>query len=342
MLADEGARVVVSEERTLRGTPVASELTALGAELRDGGHDPEHLDGATLSWSARVHPDAPVVGWAWARGLPVWGEMELGARLATAPYLAVTGTNGKTTVTEMIEACLRADGRDAVACGNIGRSFPEVARERHDVLVVEVSSFQLVMQESFHPVVSVLVNVATDHLDWHGDDAAYRAAKERIHANQRDGDVHVGNRDDAVAAELSSRARCRIRWFRRRRPPTTRSGTRTTCSRRGSRASRTGSVRSRAIGPASVRTPRPRRPLRCHGVDPAAAAGALAEFRPAPHRGDVVATVAGVRFVDNSKATNPHAAAAAIDGAGDAVLIAGGRAKGVDLSPLRARGSAGP
>ena len=73
-----------------------------------------------------------------------------------------------------------------------------------------------------------------------------------------------------------------------------------------------------------------------YGVDPAAAAAALAEFRPAPHRGDVVATVAGVRFVDNSKATNPHAAAAAIDGAGDAVLIAGGRAKGVDLSPLRA------
>src|SRR4029453_9632640 len=122
----------------------------------------------------------------------------LGARLATAPYLAVTGTNGKTTVTGMIEACLRADGRDAVACGNIGRSFPEVARERHDVLVVEVSSFQLVMQESFHPAVSVLVNVATDHLDWHGDDAAYRAAKERIHVNQQDGDVHVGNRDDAV------------------------------------------------------------------------------------------------------------------------------------------------
>ena len=125
VLADEGARVVVSEERTLRGTPVASELTALGAELRDGGHDPEHLDGATLVVvGPGVHPDAPVVGWARARGLPVWGEMELGARLATAPYLAVTGTNGKTTVTEMIEACLRADGRDAVACGNIGRSFP--------------------------------------------------------------------------------------------------------------------------------------------------------------------------------------------------------------------------
>src|SRR4029453_13674971 len=142
----------------------------------------------------------------------------LGARLATAPYLAVTGTNGKTTVTSMVEACLRADGRGGVGCGNIGRSFPEAARERHDVLVVEVSSFQLVMQESFHPVVSVLLNVAADHLDWHGDDEAYRSAKERIHAGQRGDDAHVGNRDDPVAAELSARARCRIRWFRRDAP----------------------------------------------------------------------------------------------------------------------------
>ena len=336
-LVAEGAEVVVSEERTLRGTAAADELDGLGIALRDGGHDPAHLDGATLVVvGPGVRPAAPVVGWARERSLPVWGELELGARLATAPYLAVTGTNGKTTVTSMIEACLRADGRDALACGNIGHPFPEAARERHDVLVVEASSFQLVMQESFHPAVSVLLNVATDHLDWHGDDAAYRAAKARIHENQRDDDVHVGNRDDPVAAELSSRARCRLRWFRRDAPDEDEVGYEDgeLVARAGGGAHRLGRIpgeragyREDAAAAAAVAL--------AYGAAPEAAAAGLAGVRPAPHRGEVVATVGGVRFVDNSKATNPHAAAAAIDGAGDAVLIAGGRAKGVDLSPLR-------
>jgi UDP-N-acetylmuramoylalanine--D-glutamate ligase len=337
-LIAEGADVLVSEDRALRGSAVADELAALGVALRDGGHDPAHLDDATLVVvGPGVHPDAPVVAWARERAVPVWGELELGAKLASAPYLAVTGTNGKTTVTSMVEACLRADGRDAVACGNIGRSFPEAAREPHDVLVVEVSSFQLEMQESFHPVVSVLLNVAADHLDWHGDDAAYRAAKERIHAGQRGDDVHVGNRDDPVAAELSARARCRIRWFRRDAPEDDEVG-----YEDGALVARTGRIAHR-LG----RIPAERAGYRedaaaaaavamAYGATPEAAAAALADFRPAAHRGEVVATIGGVRFVDNSKATNPHAAAAAIDGAGDAVLIAGGRAKGVDLSPLRA------
>ena len=337
-LVAEGADVVVSEERALRGEAVADELAALGITLRDGGHDPTHLDDATLVVvGPGVRPDAPVVAWARERALPVWGELELGARLATAPYLAVTGTNGKTTVTSMIESCLRTDGRDALACGNIGRSFPQAARERHDVLVVEASSFQLVMQESFHPVVSVLLNVATDHLDWHGDDDAYRAAKERIHAAQRGDDVHVGNRDDPVAAGLSARARCRVRWFRRGAPAEDEVG-----YEDGELVARTDGIAHR-LGP----IPGERAGYRedaaaaaaaalAYGAAPEAVAAALADFQPAPHRGEVVATIGGVRFVDNSKATNPHAAAAAIDGAGDAVLIAGGRAKGVDLSPLRA------
>ena len=126
-----------------------------------------------------VPPDAEPVRWARDRGLPVWGEMELGARLARGPYLAVTGTNGKTTVTSMLEGCLREAGHDALACGNIGRPFPEAALEDHEVLVVEVSSFQLALQESFHPSISVLLNVAPDHLDWHGSFEDYVAAKRR-------------------------------------------------------------------------------------------------------------------------------------------------------------------
>ncbi len=172
-------------------------LRASGVEMLTGGHDPSHLDGATLVVTGPGVPArAPVLEWARERGLPIWSEMELGARLAEVPYVAVTGTNGKTTTTGMIESCLRADGIDAVACGNIGHPFPEAAREGHEALVVECSSFQLRLQESFHPRVSVLLNLAPDHLDEHGTFEAYAEAKARIFARQAAGDTHVGNRDD--------------------------------------------------------------------------------------------------------------------------------------------------
>lgn len=336
VLAAEGARVSVTDAAPEGKLPSTEELRALDVEVHASGHTQAQLDGATLVVaSPGVRPDAEVLRWARELRLPVWGEMELGARLCRTPYVAVTGTNGKTTVTAMIEACLRADGRDAVACGNIGRPFPEVARESHDVLVVEVSSFQLAMQESFHPSVSVLLNVAPDHLDWHRGFQAYVDAKARIHARQSGTDVHVGNRDDPIAAAVSSTARCAIRWFRAGPPQDGEVG-----YENGALLARIGEVhrlgsidpsraghREDAAAAAAVSL--------ALDVDPAAASAALAAFRPAKHRGDVVATVDGVRFIDNSKATNVHAAAAAIDGVHDAVLIAGGRTKGVDLSPLR-------
>lgn len=336
-LAAEGARVLVTEIHPEAEVPSADQLRGLGADVRTGGHDPSHLDDATLVVTGPgVPPDAEVLRWARERELPVWGELELGARLARGPYLAVSGTNGKTTVTSMIEACLRAGGLDALACGNIGLSFPEASREEHDVLVVEASSFQLTLQTSFHPTISVLVNVAPDHLDWHGTFASYAAAKERIHAQQRGSDVHVGNRDDPLAAEISSRAACELHWFRKGPPDEGEVGyvgDELVARVRGRH--RLGSIdgeraghREDAAAAAAVAL--------AYGVDPAAVAAALAGFRPAPHRGEVVTTIDGVRFVDNSKATNVHAAVAAIAGAGDAVLIAGGRAKGADLSPLRA------
>jgi UDP-N-acetylmuramoylalanine--D-glutamate ligase len=328
--------VLVSEARPASDVPSVAELEASGVEVRTGGHDPSHLEGATLMLvGPGVPPDADVVRWARERGLRVWGEMELGARLARAPYVGVTGTNGKTTVTSMVEACLRAAGQDALACGNIGLSFPEAVLEHHDVFVVEVSSFQLALQESFHPSISVLLNVAPDHLDWHGSYDAYIDAKRRIHAHQTGTDVHVGNRDDPVSAEISAAARCEIRWFRRGAPQEGEVGYEGDelvarvggLHRLGRIEARSAGSREDAAAAAAVAL--------ASGANPAAAATALAGFRPGPHRGEEVATVDGIRFVDNSKATNVHAAAAAIDAEGSVVLIAGGRAKGADLSPLR-------
>ncbi len=339
-LAEEGASVRVTERRPASELGDAAErLGALGVELAAGGHDPTHLDGATVLVTGPGVPEgAPVLAWARDRGIPVWGELELGARLCRTPYLAITGTNGKTTTTGMIAACLRAGGVDAVACGNIGHPFVTAARETHDALVVECSSFQLRIQESFHPVVSVLLNLSPDHLDWHGSYEAYVEAKARVFLRQTSGDTHVGNRDDAAAAAVSAEAPCRILWFGLTEPangavgydPEGRLVARVEGSahlgwvddaRAGYRAD------AAAAAAASL----------AFGALPEAVATAIRGFEPEPHRGEVVAIVGGVRFVDNSKATNVHAALAAIDGWPAAVLIAGGRAKGVDLSPLRSR-----
>jgi UDP-N-acetylmuramoylalanine--D-glutamate ligase len=334
VLADEGADVVVSEARDAVDVPA----DLRGVRVRLGGHHRSHLEDATLVVaSPGVPPHAPVLGWARERGLPVWGELELGARLATVPYVAVTGTNGKTTTAEMISACLRAAGLDAVACGNIGRPFPAAAREDHDVLVVESSSFQLAMQDSFHPRVSVLLNVAPDHLDWHGAFEEYAAAKARVFANQRGPDVHVGNRDDATAAAISGAAHCHIAWFTLREP-----GEDETGYMGAELIGRWDGADEALVMPAvdrpALRADAAACAAACHafGVGADAIRRGLTGFEPGRHRGEVVAMVAGVRFVDNSKATNPHAVLAAVGDAEGTVLIAGGDAKGVDLSPMGA------
>ena len=331
-LAAEGADVWVSEARP------AGELepSSNGIPIMAGGHRQEHLDGASLVVvSPGVPEGAEVIRWARAKGLPVVGELELGARLCRVPVVAVTGTNGKTTTTELVAAMLRASGLEARACGNVGFPFSVAARDRRfQALAVEASSFQLVFQEHFHPKVSVLLNLAPDHLDWHGSFAAYAAAKARIYARQGGGDLHVGNRDDGQAAPVSALAPCPVRWFRAASP----SG--------GDVGVVDGHVVSSIVGDLG----RPARPTRSLLSNAAAAAAAglafglhadavkqaIDSFQPLPHRGAFVAEIGTIRFVDDSKATNPHAALAALDDVEHAVLIAGGLAKGVDLSPLAA------
>ena len=339
VLVVEGAEVTVSEQASDRAIAATMDrLRALDVRLFTGGHEPGHLEGATLVVTGPGVPErAPILGWARARGLPVWGELELGARVSDAPYVAVTGTNGKTTTTGMIASCLRAGGVDAIACGNIGHPFPLAAREGHAALVVECSSFQLQTQTSFRPRVSVLLNLAPDHLDWHGSFERYVAAKAKIFAAQGEGDVHVGNRDDQKAAQVSSTAPCAVMWTTVGAPGPGEVGfdgeelvLATEPAQRlgpvdGSRAG----YRADAAAAAAAAL--------AFGMSAETVMTGLATFTPDRHRGETVAQVEGVRFIDNSKATNVHAALAAIDGVEDAVLIAGGDAKGVDLLPLRTR-----
>ena len=335
-LRAQGAEVRVTEARPredVEGEVGAAE--ELGVEVLAGGHAPEHLRGADLVVTSPGVPEgAPVLDWARDRGVPVWSEIELGARLTGAPYAAVTGTNGKSTTTEMVAAALRADGRDAVACGNAGHPFSLAATEGHDVLAVEVSSFQLRFHRTFHPRVSVLLNVAPDHLDWHGGLEAYGAAKARVYECQGEGDLHVGNADDPLAAEISRGAPCPVVWTTLGEPAEGQVGF------VGER------LKSRLDAELDLGSPRPATPAHLAdaaaaaaaalglGASPQAVASALSGFRPLAHRGEVVARRGDVVFVDDSKATNPHAALASIGGWERVALIAGGRAKGVDLTPL--------
>jgi UDP-N-acetylmuramoylalanine--D-glutamate ligase len=333
VLGEGGAEVWVTEQGD---APRDREFAELDVPVLAGGHREEHLEGATLVvTSPGVAEGADVLRWASRRGLRVWSELELGARLCEVPYVAVTGTNGKTTTTELIASCMRAGGLDAVACGNIGHPFSLAARERRDALAVEASSFQLRFSESLHPRVSALLNVSEDHLDWHGSMERYGDAKARIYRLQGSGDTHVGNRDDPRASELSRAAPCDRAWFGLAEPGPGETGYRGTelVSRIGRDATigsidpaRGAGFRADAAAAAAVAL--------AFGMRPPDVSRGIRSFTPLPHRGEVVANLRGVRFVDDSKATNPHAVLMALDGLHDVVLIAGGLSKGVDLSPL--------
>ncbi|MFN2590137.1 MAG: UDP-N-acetylmuramoyl-L-alanine--D-glutamate ligase [Actinomycetota bacterium] len=334
-LAAEGAEVWVSEARP--PDEIAPWPDGAGVDVRAGGHRPEHLDGATLAVvSPGVPEHAPVIRWALERGLPVWSELEVGARLCRVPYVAVTGTNGKTTTTEMVAEMMTQAGLRARACGNVGYPFATAARQSFDALAVEASSFQLRFTETLHPRVSVLVNLSPDHLDWHGSMAAYAEAKARVFGSQRAGDVHIGNADDPEARAISAEAPCEVRWFREGPPEPGQIGV-----EGGAVVARNGTRRELGA---------PRGGSRAFLIDAAAASAAslafglgaepvgraLAAASPGPHRGQEVARLGSVVFVDDSQATNPQAALASLIGRTDVVLIAGGVAKGLDLSPLRA------
>ncbi len=333
VLAEEGTSVRVTEERP--DVPAVEEFRSLGVEVLTGGHDPAHLDGVTAVVASPGVPEgATVLRWAAERGIPVWSELDIGARLCSAPYVAVTGTNGKSTTTTMLANMMRAAGMDAVACGNIGHAFSLAALEGHDALAVEASSFQLRFHHWLRPAVSVLLNVAPDHLDWHGSFEDYAASKERLHELQGPGDVHVGNASDEPAAAISRRAPCTVVWFRPGEPADGEVGVvdGQVVSRLGAEVrlgapvlSSAGFLADAAAAAAAGLS---------FGLDADAVAEGLRRTRPLAHRGEEVALAGSIAFLDDSKATNVHAVLHALAGRRDVVLIAGGLSKGADLSPL--------
>jgi len=276
----------------------------------------------------------PVFALAEAQGIPVRGEVELAFRWTELPVVAVTGTNGKTTVTALITEMLVASGVAAVAGGNIGVPLSDAVRRDVEVVVAEVSSFQLWWTDTFRPKVGVWLNLAEDHLDWHADVENYAAAKARIWSHQKKGDLAVVNADDPVVVRHAADAPARVETFGLRRPADWRLVDGVLVGPPG-----------RILAVSELRRSLPHDIANALAASAAAlAAGgtlegvraALRGFDTLPHRLALVAEAGGIRWYDDSKATNPHAVVAALSGFESVVLIAGGRNKGLDLTMLGA------
>ncbi|MGE2688767.1 UDP-N-acetylmuramoyl-L-alanine--D-glutamate ligase [Mycolicibacterium pulveris] len=356
-----GARVLVTGAG-LTGRSVSAVLEPTGVRLTICDDDPLALqrlitpakvvttdeamatigDYALVITSPGFAPTAPVLAAAAAADVPIWGDVELAWRLDRAGrfgpprrWLVVTGTNGKTTTTSMLHAMLIAAGRRAVLCGNIGNPVLDVLAEPSDILAVELSSFQLHWAPSLRPDAGVVLNVAEDHLDWHGSLQAYAADKARV----LDGRVAVVGFDDPVAAELLAGAAAEIRTgFRLGEPGAGELGVRDGVlidNAFGDQLRLAEAASIPVAGPVGVLDALGAAALaRAVDVPPEAIAAALGGFTVGRHRAEVVATVDGVTYVDDSKATNPHAAQASIAAYPRVVWVAGGLLKGASVEDL--------
>jgi UDP-N-acetylmuramoylalanine--D-glutamate ligase len=322
----------------------ARALAAAGVRLVVGGHPPEAFAGAELVIvSPGVPVDHPALAACRARGVPVLGEIELAYRTMTAEFVAITGTNGKTTTTALTGALLAESGQPVLVGGNIGRPLAAEALEFPATgwVAAEVSSFQLETTDAFRPRVAAVLNVTPDHLDRHGSLAAYAEAKARIFLAQEAGDWAVLNADDPGAAALAPRARARLLWFSRRAPVPEGAWV-----REGWVTLRLGSE-DRPVCPVAEIGLRGAHNLEnvlaataCAGaldVPPARLRAAIRAFQAVAHRLEWVRDRAGVAFYNDSKGTNVDATLKALAAFEEPiVLIAGGRDKGQRFDALAA------
>lgn len=344
---------VVNDGDDERSRAQAAELEAEGITVRLG-------DGATLPAGTELivttpgwKPDKPLFAAAAEAGVPVWGDVELAWRLRgrdgrkAAPWLAVTGTNGKTTTVRMLASILEAAGLRTAAVGNIGVSLLDavLGDETYDVLAVELSSYQLHWAPSLRAHSAAVLNIAPDHLDWHGSMEAYAADKGRIYEGNTVACVY--NAADKATEDLVRDADveegCRAIGFTLGTPGPSQVGVvegilvdRAFVDNRQKQAQELAEV-------ADVNPPAPHNIAnalaaaalaRAYGVEPAAVRDGLRAFRPDPHRIEKVADVAGVAYIDDSKATNTHAAEASLAAYDPIVWIAGGLAKGATFDEL--------
>lgn len=333
-----GARVRVTDSGSSPAiVERANELKDAGIDVEIGGHDLGGLDFDLAIVSPGIPPSSEIVRELEAAGIEWFSEVELAYRLARCDFLAVTGTNGKTTTTSLLANILQEAGVTSAAAGNIGYPLVDAVATIPEggAIAVEVSSFQLAATRDFRPRVAVMLNIAEDHTDWHGSVEEYVRAKARIFANQTPDDLLLPNAEDDRVVQVCSRARSRLVPFSASRVPP------------GGIGVDGGDVMwdgHRVLGVEDIALPgaagiedavAAAGAALCYGIDERAVVRGIKGFRALGHRLEVVADADGVTYIDDSKATNPHATLVAVRGLKDVVLIAGGRSKGIDLSVLK-------
>ena len=331
--AQRGARVLAADERPAAAIGGLEDLPPeVECQLGVAFPDPAAFDLVVPS------PGVPRERWL-KRARRAWGDIELSYRALDVPIIAITGTNGKSTTTLLVEALLRAAGLRARAAGNLGTPALELVGEALDLAVLEVSSFQLEAVEAFRPRVAVVLNVTPDHLDRHGSFEGYLAAKARLLEQQRSEDTAVLNFDDPAVRGLAEHTRARVLPFRTLGPLEHGAFYEDGCVV--------------LAGPAGARERFSLSALQLPGVHnrenavaalaAAVAAGAQARraitafgrFEGLPHRMQTVARTGGVEWVNDSKATNPGAALRSLHSYDTPLIwIAGGRDKGLDFQEL--------
>ncbi len=342
-LKARGARVTASDTKS--GDELRNEIPALldhGITVETGGHGERTFrEQDLIVVSPGVPVDAPLLQQARSLGEAVIGEIELAARFLRGPIVAITGSNGKTTTTTLTGEILTAGGLPTLVGGNIGtpaislteRATPQTA------IVLEVSSFQLETIQTFHPKIAVVLNVTPDHLDRHKTLEVYVNAKARIFENQGESDFAVLNADDAICAAMADRTRAQICWFSRQKEV-----------KQGAWANE-GKILVRQASDQREIMQLSEIPLKgAHNLEnvlAAVCAGALMgcapekireavrEFKAVEHRLEFVATIRGVDYYNDSKATNVDATIKALESfPADIHLILGGKDKGSDYSVL--------
>jgi len=360
----QGSRVLVAGAG-VAGRAVAEGLVSLGATVTvtDAAEErlaelPAEIDGVVglteppagtdlVVTSPGWQPSSPLLVAAEAAGIEVIGDVELawrvGETLPTPPvWLAITGTDGKTTTVGMLEAILRAGGVKAVACGNVGLPVIEAVLDGYPVLAVELSSYQLYWQSSIRPKVATVLNIAEDHLEWHGSMAEYLAAKARIYANA---EIAVCNADDAAAARLADGHPNQLE-FTLAEPESGQYGVRDgwLLDRGILWMDEPAAADGVALCPVEEIRPAGQHNVanalaatalaRAYGVKADAVRAGLLAYEPPPHRVELVAEAGGMRFVNDSKATNTHAAAGSLRSFESIVWIAGGLLHGASVDEL--------
>ena len=361
-LIELGARVVVFDGRdSEENRGKADTLRIVGAT--DVLLGPEHAltlplvagePAELVVTSPGFSPSHPALAEAAAAGVPIWGDVELAWRVRiregrpTAPWLAITGTNGKTTTVSMTESMLLAAGLRAIAAGNVGTPILDAIRDPQgwDAIAVELSSFQLHWTHTMSPLASVCLNVAEDHVDWHGGYEAYLADKAKVYENTQVACIYNAEQSETerMVEDAEVVEGCRAVGFTTGMPAISMVGIvegllvdRAFIEQRRDSAAELASLEdlgdhaprhlaANALAAAAL--------VRAFGVEPVAVRDGLRNYAPGGHRIEPVAKLHDVLWVNDSKATNPHAAAASLAAFRPVVWIAGGLSKGVHYDDL--------